>query len=65
MEALAGIEADIESFFNEQDQQRPSSDDCKQVPWLSWEEWDSVRESLFSSSPDRAASALERVNAVL
>ncbi|KFK25498.1 hypothetical protein AALP_AA8G122400 [Arabis alpina] len=62
METLAGIEADIESFFNEQDQQRPSSSDgCKQVPWLSWEEWDSVRESLFSSSPDRAASALERV----
>uniref|UniRef100_A0A1J3DQM4 Ribosomal biogenesis protein LAS1L n=1 Tax=Noccaea caerulescens TaxID=107243 RepID=A0A1J3DQM4_NOCCA len=61
MEALAGIEADIESFFNEQDQQRPSSDCCKQVPWLSWEEWDSVRESLFSSSPDRVAFALERV----
>ncbi|VVB14256.1 unnamed protein product [Arabis nemorensis] len=61
MEALSGIEADIESFFNEQDQQRPSSDGCKQVPWLNWEEWDFVRESLFSSSTDRASSALERV----
>ncbi|XP_010491978.1 PREDICTED: uncharacterized protein LOC104769459 [Camelina sativa] len=61
MEALAGIEADIESYFGEQDQQKSSSDGCKQVPWLSWEEWDSVRESLFSSSPDRIASALERV----
>nr|AAL91200.1 unknown protein [Arabidopsis thaliana]AAO00916.1 unknown protein [Arabidopsis thaliana] len=61
MEALAGIEADIESYFGEQDQQKSSPDGCKQVPWLSWEEWDSVRESLFSSSPDRIASALERV----
>ncbi|ESQ41191.1 hypothetical protein EUTSA_v10012989mg [Eutrema salsugineum] len=61
MEALAGMEADIESYFKDQDQHRPSSDGCKQVPWLSWEEWDSVRESLFSSSPDKTASALERV----
>jgi len=61
MEALAGIEADIESYFGEQDQQKSSPDGCKQVPWLSWEEWDSVRESLFSSSPDRIASTLERV----
>ncbi|KAL1199151.1 hypothetical protein V5N11_014648 [Cardamine amara subsp. amara] len=61
MEKLAGIEADIESFFGEQDQQKSSSDSCKQVPWLNWEEWDSVRESLFSSSPDRVASALQRV----
>ncbi|CAN8256548.1 unnamed protein product [Cochlearia groenlandica] len=61
MEALTGIEADIESFFNDQDQHRPSSDGCKQVPWLSWEEWDTVRDSLFSSSLHRIASALERV----
>lgn len=61
METLAGIEADIESFFGEQDQQKSSSDNCKQVPWLNWEEWDSVRESLFSPSSDRVASGLERV----
>ncbi|KAF8118180.1 hypothetical protein N665_0006s0173 [Sinapis alba] len=61
MESLEGIEADFESYLNEHDQQRPSSDGCKQVPWLNWEEWDSVRESLFSSSPDRFAFALQRV----
>ncbi|CAN6974399.1 unnamed protein product, partial [Brassica oleracea var. botrytis] len=62
MESLQGIEADFESYLNnEHDQQRPSSDGCKQVPWLNWEEWDSVRESLFSSSPDRFAFALQRV----
>ncbi|KAF3505475.1 hypothetical protein F2Q69_00000499 [Brassica cretica] len=61
MESLQGIEADFESYLNnEHDQQRPSSDGCKQVPWLNWEEWDSVRESLFSSSPDRFAFALQR-----
>lgn len=62
MESLEGIEADFESYLNnEHDQQRPSSDGCKQVPWLNWEEWDSVRESLFSSSPHRFAFALQRV----
>ncbi|KAJ0260835.1 hypothetical protein HA466_0040790 [Hirschfeldia incana] len=62
MESVEGIEADFESYLNnEHDQQRPSSDGCKQVPWLNWEEWDSVRESLFSSSPDRFAFALQRV----
>lgn len=62
MESLEGIEADFESYLNnEHDQERPSSDGCKQVPWLNWEEWDSVRESLFSSSPDRFAFALQRV----
>ncbi|KAL0709408.1 hypothetical protein Bca4012_016386 [Brassica carinata] len=62
MESLEGIEADFESYLNnEHDQQRPSSDGCKQVPWVNWEEWDSVRESLFSSSPHKFAFALQRV----
>ncbi|XP_010543391.1 PREDICTED: uncharacterized protein LOC104816332 isoform X2 [Tarenaya hassleriana] len=61
MGPLAGIEAEICSFFDDQDPQRTSSDGCKPVPWLSWDEWDSVRESLFSSSSDKVASALERV----
>lgn len=33
----------------------------KLVPWLNWEEWNSVRQSLFSSSPDSVGFALGRV----
>ncbi|KAI8525985.1 hypothetical protein RHMOL_Rhmol13G0273200 [Rhododendron molle] len=32
------------------------------VPWLSWDEWDSVRDSLFSSSPPSVSSALRRIS---
>ncbi|KAL3718560.1 hypothetical protein ACJRO7_003654 [Eucalyptus globulus] len=35
----------------------------KLVPWLSWDEWDSVRASLFSPSPDSVAAALRRITA--
>ncbi|GAB4855965.1 hypothetical protein Ancab_024604 [Ancistrocladus abbreviatus] len=35
----------------------------KLVPWLNWDEWDSVRVSLFSSSADSIASALRRISA--
>ncbi|KAA8530589.1 hypothetical protein F0562_005298 [Nyssa sinensis] len=34
----------------------------KLVPWVSWDEWNFVRESLFSSSPDSIASALQRIS---
>ncbi|XP_011082168.1 uncharacterized protein LOC105164994 [Sesamum indicum] len=34
----------------------------KLVPWMSWDEWKFVRESLFSSSPDSVASALQRIS---
>ncbi|KAJ0084749.1 hypothetical protein Patl1_29369 [Pistacia atlantica] len=39
-----------------------SSNSYKLVPWLSWQEWDFVRESLFSSSADKVASALDRIS---
>lgn len=35
----------------------------KLVPWLNWEEWNSVRQSLFSSSQDSVDFALGRVSA--
>ncbi|XP_027113975.1 uncharacterized protein [Coffea arabica] len=35
----------------------------KLVPWISWDEWDFVRISLFSSSPPSVASALQRITA--
>ncbi|XP_073314444.1 uncharacterized protein [Primulina huaijiensis] len=37
------------------------SDDFKTVSWLSWDDWRFVRISLFSTSPDLVASALQRI----
>ncbi|XP_076928465.1 uncharacterized protein LOC143592435 [Bidens hawaiensis] len=34
----------------------------KLVPWVSWTEWNSVRESLFSSNPSSIHSALQRIS---
>ncbi|KAL5708427.1 hypothetical protein ACHQM5_019223 [Ranunculus cassubicifolius] len=34
----------------------------KRVPWISWEEWNFVRKSLFSSSPHSIATALDRIS---
>lgn len=33
----------------------------KLVPWSSWDQWNFVRESLFSSSPDSVSRALKRI----
>ncbi|KAK4369290.1 hypothetical protein RND71_013082 [Anisodus tanguticus] len=34
----------------------------KLVPWISWDEWNSIRDSLFSSSPPSIAFALQRIS---
>ncbi|KAF9598331.1 hypothetical protein IFM89_026859 [Coptis chinensis] len=34
----------------------------KLVPWISWEEWNFVRESLFSTCPDSISTALTRIS---
>ncbi|WMV38776.1 hypothetical protein MTR67_032161 [Solanum verrucosum] len=34
----------------------------KLVPWISWDEWNSIRDSLFSSSPQSVAFALQRIS---
>ncbi|XWS38797.1 hypothetical protein CRYUN_Cryun19dG0161000 [Craigia yunnanensis] len=39
-----------------------SSNGYKLVPWLNWAEWESVRKSLFSSSPTKVSSALARIS---
>ncbi|KAJ4822571.1 hypothetical protein Tsubulata_036740 [Turnera subulata] len=39
-----------------------SSGGYRLVPWLSWQEWESVRDTLFSDSPEEIASALDRVS---
>ncbi|KAI4305905.1 hypothetical protein L6164_029235 [Bauhinia variegata] len=45
------------------DQQKQPSYARKLVPWLNWDEWLVVKDSLFSNSPDAIASALQRISA--
>ncbi|XP_042484833.1 uncharacterized protein LOC122065099 [Macadamia integrifolia] len=56
----------METFLGFQQKKEGEDDNScsyKLVPWLSWDEWNFVRESLFSSSPDSIAAALRRVSA--
>ncbi|XP_043722943.1 uncharacterized protein LOC122670057 [Telopea speciosissima] len=48
-------------FQQEKDGEDHKSCSYKLVPWLSWDEWNFVRESLLSSSPDSIAAALRRI----
>ncbi|XP_054817620.1 uncharacterized protein LOC129317288 [Prosopis cineraria] len=55
----------MESFLdlNEICEQQSSSYALKLVPWLNWDEWVLVKDSLFSDSPDSIAFALKRISA--
>ncbi|BBH02390.1 las1-like family protein [Prunus dulcis] len=65
MEALLGFKEESTDY----DQlviSKPSSSasySYKLVPWLSWDEWLFVDESLFSISPESVASAFRRISA--
>ncbi|XP_031268345.1 uncharacterized protein LOC116126810 [Pistacia vera] len=61
VESMLGFEEEMMSVDHEI-LSSSSSNSYKLVPWLSWEEWDFVRESLFSSSADKVASALNRIS---
>ncbi|XP_028098544.1 uncharacterized protein LOC114298195 isoform X3 [Camellia sinensis] len=59
MDSLLGFMETMSSFDVDVDVGR--SCDYKLVPWLTWDEWDFVRDSLFSSFPHSIASALRRI----
>ncbi|KAH7511414.1 hypothetical protein JRO89_XSUnG0205000 [Xanthoceras sorbifolium] len=59
MESMLGV---LEEEMMANDLSSSSLNDYKLVPWLSWEEWDSVRERLFSSSTDMVVCALNKVS---
>lgn len=66
MESLLGFEDEMMNVGEDKGMSSSSSSNgYKLVPWLSWDEWDFVRESLFSSSSDKVASALRRVSFTL
>lgn len=65
MEPLLGFEDEVMNVGEDKEMSSSSSSSSngyKLVPWLSWDEWDFVRESLFSSSSDKVASALRRIS---
>ncbi|XP_028803961.1 uncharacterized protein LOC114759030 [Neltuma alba] len=55
----------MESFLdlNEICEEQNSSYALRLVPWLNWDEWVLVKDSLFSDSPDSIAFALKRISA--
>ncbi|PRQ20040.1 hypothetical protein RchiOBHm_Chr7g0223811 [Rosa chinensis] len=62
MEALLGF-MEEPGDYDQVETTSSSSYSHKLVPWLSWDEWLFVSESLFSNSPDSVASALRRISA--
>lgn len=63
MEPLLGFEDEVMNVGEDKEMSSSSSSNgYRLVPWLSWDEWNFVRESLFSSSSDKVASALRRIS---
>ncbi|OMO93376.1 Las1-like protein [Corchorus olitorius] len=65
MEPLLGFEEESIAAYSQEfssSSTSQSSNDYKLVPWLNWAEWESVREALFSSSPDKISFALSRIS---
>ncbi|KAL6286509.1 hypothetical protein ACE6H2_010899 [Prunus campanulata] len=64
MEALLGFKEESTDYVQLGISTSSSSSySYKLVPWLSWDEWLFVDESLFSNSPNSVASALRRISA--
>ncbi|CAL5428179.1 unnamed protein product [Camellia sinensis] len=61
MESLLGFMETTSSFDVDVDVDVDRSCDYKLVPWLTWDEWDLVRDSLFSSSPHSITLSLQRI----
>ncbi|XP_039060417.1 uncharacterized protein LOC120204384 isoform X2 [Hibiscus syriacus] len=62
MEPLLGFEEETIEAYNQESSSSTPSGDYKLVPWLNWAEWESVRNSLFSSSPLEISFALSRIS---
>ncbi|XP_050377091.1 uncharacterized protein LOC126794421 [Argentina anserina] len=65
MESILGFMEEEEAGAYDQAETTSSSSSYshKLVPWLSWDEWLFVSQSLFSDSPDSVPSALRRISA--
>ncbi|KAJ6670936.1 hypothetical protein OIU85_014765 [Salix viminalis] len=65
MESLLGFQDETTAFVGDDQEKSTSSSSSygyKLVPWLNWNEWECVRDSLFSDSPDKIHSAITRIS---
>lgn len=63
MESLLGFQDEtIAVVGDDQEKSTSSSYGYKLVPWLNWNEWECVRDSLFSDSPEKIHSAITRIS---
>ncbi|XP_020574001.1 uncharacterized protein LOC110020290 [Phalaenopsis equestris] len=49
--------------WNDSERKTSSSLGYKLVPWVNWDEWNYVRRSIFSSSPNLISAALQKISA--
>ncbi|KAG6789559.1 hypothetical protein POTOM_005663 [Populus tomentosa] len=65
MESLLGFQDDTIAVVDDDEEKSTSSSSSygyKLVPWLNWNEWECVRDSLFSESPEKILSAINRIS---
>lgn len=65
MESVLVFEEEQRGLERQDISSSSSSYGLKQVPWMSWDEWLFVYDSLFSDSQDFLASAFRRVTQIL
>ena len=58
MESLLGFQDETVAVVDDDEEKSTSS---SLVPWLNWNEWECVRDCLFSESPENILSAINRV----
>ena len=64
MGSLLGFQDETVAVVDDDEEKSISSSSSygyKLVPWLNWNEWECVRDSNFSESPENILSAINRV----
>ncbi|XP_050237061.1 uncharacterized protein LOC126686842 [Mercurialis annua] len=65
MDPLLGFHDEIMEIGDGDHQNKDKSSSTqgyRLVPWLNWEEWEFIRDSLFSGSPDKVSAAINRIS---
>ncbi|KAI5603849.1 hypothetical protein BDE02_01G245700 [Populus trichocarpa] len=65
MGSLLGFQDETVAVVDDDEEKSTSSSSSygyKLVPWLNWNEWECVRDSLFSESPENILSAINRIS---
>ncbi|KAH8520000.1 hypothetical protein H0E87_001451 [Populus deltoides] len=65
MESLLGFQDETVAVVDDDEEKSTSSSSSygyKLVPWFNWNEWECVRDCLFSESPENILSAINRIS---